>query len=115
MKIKKGLALLSIVLILSLIGASSAQPQAGVKAGDWIEYKVTYTGTPSPDHQERSWGNRHHLRRSAAVFPPGSKGLDSLPWCRQFSSLVVPIQEAGLLVGWSGLPVIRLQESADSS
>jgi hypothetical protein len=50
MKIKKGLALLSIVLVLSLIGASSAQPQAGVKAGDWIEYKVTYQGTPSPDH-----------------------------------------------------------------
>jgi hypothetical protein len=47
---KKFLALLSFVLVLSLIGAVSAQPAAGVKKGDWIEYKVTYTGSPSPDH-----------------------------------------------------------------
>ena len=41
---------LSIVLALSLISVSAAQPAAGVKEGDWIEYKVTFTGTPSADH-----------------------------------------------------------------
>jgi len=38
------------VLILSLISLASAQPSSGVKAGDWIEYQVTYTGTVSFDH-----------------------------------------------------------------
>ena len=38
------------VLILSLISLALAQPSAGVKAGDWIEYQVTFTGTPSADH-----------------------------------------------------------------
>ena len=42
--------LASIVLVLSLIGFSTAQPTAGVKTGDWIEYQVTFTGAPSPDH-----------------------------------------------------------------
>ncbi len=40
----------SVVMVLSAIGLVSAQPSAGVKAGDWIEYKVTFTGTPSADH-----------------------------------------------------------------
>lgn len=38
------------VLVLSLISLAAAQPAAGVKTGDWIEYKVTYTGTVSADH-----------------------------------------------------------------
>jgi len=43
-------ALVFVVLVLSVAGVSSAQPEAGVKRGDWIEYQVTFTGTPSPDH-----------------------------------------------------------------
>jgi hypothetical protein len=43
-------ALAAIVLALVFAGFSSAQPTAGVKVGDWIEYQVTFTGTPSPDH-----------------------------------------------------------------
>ncbi len=50
MKFRKMYALLVTVLVLSLVSVSMAQPAAGVKAGDWIEYKVTYTGTPSADH-----------------------------------------------------------------
>jgi hypothetical protein len=42
--------LVSVVLALSLVSVSTAQPTAGVKNGDWIEYQVTFTGTPSPDH-----------------------------------------------------------------
>jgi hypothetical protein len=38
------------VIIFFLISAASAQPSVGVKAGDWIEYQVTYTGNVSPDH-----------------------------------------------------------------
>jgi hypothetical protein len=50
MKTKLVWATLSIVLVLSLISAASAQPSAGVKKGDWIEYQVAFTGTPSADH-----------------------------------------------------------------
>jgi hypothetical protein len=50
MKINKVLAVISIVLALSLVSVSVAQPQTGVKKGDWIEYKVTYTGSPPADH-----------------------------------------------------------------
>jgi hypothetical protein len=50
MNTKKLLALISIILALSIVSVSTAQPSAGVKTGDWIEYKVTYTGTPSSDH-----------------------------------------------------------------
>jgi hypothetical protein len=42
--------LVLIVLALSLTSVSTAQPTAGVKSGDWIEYQVTFTGAPSPDH-----------------------------------------------------------------
>ncbi len=40
-------ALAAIVLASVFAGFSSAQPTAGVKVGDWIEYQVTFTGTPS--------------------------------------------------------------------
>lgn len=45
------LGLISVFLMLSLIGATSATLVVGVKAGDWIEYQVTFTGTPpDPTH-----------------------------------------------------------------
>lgn len=45
------LGLISVYLILNLIGATSATLAVGVKAGDWIEYQVTFTGTPpDPTH-----------------------------------------------------------------
>jgi hypothetical protein len=44
------LATASILLMLSLIATASASLSVGVKAGDWIQYHVTFTGTPSPDH-----------------------------------------------------------------
>jgi len=41
----------SIFLMLSLIGIASAQLTVGVKAGDWIQYQVSFTGTPpDPSH-----------------------------------------------------------------
>lgn len=40
----------SAVLFVSLLVLASAQLTVGVKKGDWIEYQVTFTGTPSPDH-----------------------------------------------------------------
>ena len=43
-------AIVSAILILSLLNLVSAQLTVGVKKGDWIEYQVTFTGTPSPDH-----------------------------------------------------------------
>jgi hypothetical protein len=42
--------IVSAVLILNLLNLTSAQLTVGVKKGDWIEYRVTFTGTPSPDH-----------------------------------------------------------------
>ena len=42
---------LSVLLILGLVGMASAQLTVGVKAGDWIQYQVTFTGTPpDPSH-----------------------------------------------------------------
>lgn len=43
---------LIIALFIVLIGAGAvlAEILVGVKKGDWIEYQVTFTGTPPPDH-----------------------------------------------------------------
>ncbi len=43
------LILLSIILIIGL-SVASAEIAVGVKKGDWIEYNVTYTGTPLAGH-----------------------------------------------------------------
>jgi hypothetical protein len=41
----------SVILILGLVSMASAQLTVGVKAGNWIQYKVTFTGTPpDPSH-----------------------------------------------------------------
>lgn len=50
MKTKILLMVLSVFAILSLACIASAQLSVGVKKGDWIQYQVTFTGTPSPDH-----------------------------------------------------------------
>jgi hypothetical protein len=45
------LVVFSIFLALSLISMASAQLAVGVKAGDWIQYQVSFTGTPpDPSH-----------------------------------------------------------------
>ncbi len=45
------LVLISFFLMFSLISLASATLTVGVKAGDWIEYQVTFTGTPpDPSH-----------------------------------------------------------------
>lgn len=45
------LVVFSIFLTLSLISMASAQLAVGVKAGDWIQYQVSFTGTPpDPSH-----------------------------------------------------------------
>jgi hypothetical protein len=45
------LVFISIFLMCSLIGVASATLAVGVKGGDWIEYQVTFTGTPpDPSH-----------------------------------------------------------------
>jgi len=45
------LVFISIFLMCSSIGVASATLDVGVKAGDWIEYQVTFTGTPpDPSH-----------------------------------------------------------------
>jgi hypothetical protein len=41
---------LLIVLVVSAPIVVSAEISVGVKAGDWIEYKVTFTGTPPEGH-----------------------------------------------------------------
>jgi len=42
--------LIVLFIFLSLTFASSADLSVGVKKGDWIEYSVTYTGSPSQGH-----------------------------------------------------------------
>jgi hypothetical protein len=41
---------IAFVLVLSLISFVFADLSVGVKKGDWIEYSVTYTGSPSQGH-----------------------------------------------------------------
>ena len=48
-KLARAIALL-IVLAVSAPFAVSAEISIGVKAGDWIEYQVTFTGTPPEGH-----------------------------------------------------------------
>jgi len=51
MGMKLFLVLISFFLMFSLICVASASLTVGVKAGDWIEYQVTFTGTPpGPSH-----------------------------------------------------------------
>ena len=47
---KLALGLILFFLLLSSISIASAQLKVGVKNGDWIQYQVTYTGTPDPSH-----------------------------------------------------------------
>lgn len=48
------------LLILSTAVSASAAISVGVKKGDWIEYTVTYTGTP-PEGHEVSWARMEIL------------------------------------------------------
>ncbi len=41
---------IAFLVVLSLASAVSADLSVGVKKGDWIEYLVTYTGTPGQGH-----------------------------------------------------------------
>ncbi len=47
----KGVILLCVLIIfLGLSSGVCADLAVGVKKGDWIQYEVTYTGSPSPGH-----------------------------------------------------------------
>ncbi|MCW4019496.1 MAG: hypothetical protein NWF00_12605 [Candidatus Bathyarchaeota archaeon] len=51
MKKQAVLAVFLVALVLAVtVGAVSAVVSVGVKEGDWIEYKVTTTGSPPADH-----------------------------------------------------------------
>ena len=50
MQRKLGIGIIALVLVLSLSLPVFADLSVGVERGDWIEYSVTYTGSPSQDH-----------------------------------------------------------------
>jgi len=50
MKRKRWVALIALVLVLSSGLPVYADLSVGVEKGNWIEYSVTYTGSPSQDH-----------------------------------------------------------------
>ena len=52
---KRILTIFALLLILSTLVIASASISVGVKKGDWIEYNVTYTGTPPEDHGDANW------------------------------------------------------------
>ena len=47
---KLAVGIITLVFILSLSLPVLADLSVGVEKGDWIEYSVTYTGSPSQDH-----------------------------------------------------------------
>ncbi len=51
---KKTFLLVLSLSLITVIGSVSADVFVGVKKGDWIEYNVTYTGSP-PEGHEVSW------------------------------------------------------------
>src|SRR4030067_1583639 len=51
---KKTVLLIVSLSLLTVIGSGVADVFVGVRKGDWIEYNVTYTGTP-PEGHEVSW------------------------------------------------------------
>jgi hypothetical protein len=50
MKRKLGVGLITLILVLSSGLPVNADLSVGVQKGNWIEYSVTYTGSPSQDH-----------------------------------------------------------------
>ena len=46
--------MLVLLVIFSTVVIASAEVMVGVKKGDWIEYNVTYTGSP-PEGHEANW------------------------------------------------------------
>ncbi len=44
------LSLIVLLVVFGLFSAVSAEIAVGVKSGDWIEYRVTYTGSPTKGH-----------------------------------------------------------------
>ena len=51
---KKIVTMLVLLVIFSTVVIASAEVMVGVKKGDWIEYNVTYTGSP-PEGHEANW------------------------------------------------------------
>jgi hypothetical protein len=49
-KLRVTLVIVLLILVLALGSTSFAQLPVGVKKGDWIEYNVTYTGSPLAGH-----------------------------------------------------------------
>ncbi|MCW4004118.1 MAG: hypothetical protein NWE95_09440 [Candidatus Bathyarchaeota archaeon] len=47
---KLTLIIIACILVLSLDSVAFADLSVGVKKGDWIEYKVSYTGSPVAEH-----------------------------------------------------------------
>ena len=56
-----------IVLLGSVPVAASAAVSVGVKQGDWIEYQVSYTGTP-PESHAISWAKMEVVGVQGAVI-----------------------------------------------
>jgi len=47
---EKIVTLIVVLMVLSTAVSASAAVSVGVKKGDWIEYQVSFTGTPDPTH-----------------------------------------------------------------
>ena len=57
---KKIVTMIVLLMVLSTAVSASAAISVGVKKGDWIEYTVTYTGTP-PEGHEANWARMEVL------------------------------------------------------
>jgi hypothetical protein len=57
---KKIVTMIVLLMVLSTAVSAAAAISVGVKKGDWIEYTVTYTGTPPAGH-EANWARMEVL------------------------------------------------------
>jgi hypothetical protein len=64
---KQAIVTIAIVLVLGLICSVLADLSVGVKNGDWIEYVVTYTGSPSQGH-DINWARMEITNVQGTIF-----------------------------------------------
>ena len=107
MNTKKCLTILAIIVLTTIVLTAKAvtaeTPQVGVKAGDWIEYDISHTGTssPPPTH-DVNWMRLQVLEVDGSAFSVNVTAryangtVGSEVWCLDFSE--------GNVGGWIIIP-----------
>jgi hypothetical protein len=98
---KKLVVILIVLIVLACITVVQGEVSVGVKEGDWIEYEVTTTGTPVPDH-DIVWARMEILDVQGNEF---RANVTSEKPTGELSSLIRTFNlEEGEVQGWVIIP-----------